>query len=1047
MQDVDVLPKGAVLEADMDFSQRDIFRELGEAYPGVDFSDGFRDAKTIKALRAQGYKPATNSTHKEGSTFDIRAFPSMSLKEGADDLRKRFPKANILYGDANHRDHVHVEFPGYTGAPTLGKTAQKVGADNPIDELPEGAVLEQDVDKGIVNPEQRGGLPKGTQVELNANKDSNPVFDREKWLMDNMGLTSNQEEQLTAWLNMNKGNKALNAQDIQNFYRTLNPNLDVPEDVIDMEAFHKGDREYVNFSHVKAEEAYRDRLQARLDRRQDEEGGDNNLEALADQGLASNLSDEVAGVGGGLGALTRGEEFSEGYTLARDTERLNLENAREEEGLLGTAAEIAGSVPTSILLPFAKAKSIGGLAAGGAVSGAAYGYGRGDGLGDSLGSAVIDAGIGSIAAPVAGKVLQKAGAKLFKSDKVDDVVEEVVEEAPPLTPEQKLEKAVEEVRPRRKEQDALNSEILSDKAKELFKAQQTMSGESGFFKSLNTLKGPLPKIEADSIRNQFSQEDIDSLYTVLKSGNLDPFEVVDAGRGLAKILGKDGFGAPTPSELKLLSEVFSPKLVADLMKIKPFKEQAKDFAGNALNLPRAIMSTLDLSAPLRQGVFMIGRKQFWKNWTTMFKSFGSEKAYASVMDNIAKSPNAALMRKHKLAITDLDGALADREEDFMSNWAEKIPVFGRAARASNRAYTAFLSKLRADVFDDLIEKSSKLGNDLRDDPKRVAGLAKYINNATGRGTLGSYEASAPLLNAVFFSPRMISARVSTLNPAYYVTMDPFVRKEAIRDLATFGAVASSVLTLANYSGAEVEIDPRSTNFGKIKIGDTRYDILGGFQQYLRFAAVVASNQTKKGSGEIKTLGEGYKPDTRATVVGKFARNKLSPPASYLADMLIGEDFLGEPFDPASGLAKRFVPMFLQDATEAFQEEGVVGLAKATPGAFGVGVSTYPTPRDSFGKVYSSKDTPDEVDNIVNELEDTTGKVAIGKPTKQYTTTDEDYDAYLEVSGGLIKQSLKDVVQGPEWAGATVQEKMEIIKEVKKEARKEARETLGLSKIK
>jgi hypothetical protein len=47
----------------------------------------------------------------------------------------------------------------------------------------------------------------------------------------------------------------------------------------------------------------------------------------------------------------------------------------------------------------------------------------------------------------------------------------------------------------------------------------------------------------------------------------------------------------------------------------------------------------------------------------------------------------------------------------------------------------------------------------------------------------------------------------------------------------------------------VEIDPRSTDFGKIKVGNIRWDIWGGFQQWVRVASQLATGERKTGKGK------------------------------------------------------------------------------------------------------------------------------------------------------------------------------------------------------
>lgn len=64
---------------------------------------------------------------------------------------------------------------------------------------------------------------------------------------------------------------------------------------------------------------------------------------LGKQGITFGLSDEAAGVGGGIANVLQGENFGEGYTSARDAERTKVEAARNALGWGGTALEFAGA--------------------------------------------------------------------------------------------------------------------------------------------------------------------------------------------------------------------------------------------------------------------------------------------------------------------------------------------------------------------------------------------------------------------------------------------------------------------------------------------------------------------------------------------------------------------------------------------------------------------------------------------------------------------------------------------------------------------------------
>lgn len=492
------------------------------------------------------------------------------------------------------------------------------------------------------------------------------------------------------------------------------------------------------------------------------------------------------------------------------------------------------------------------------------------------------------------------------------------------------------------QQKALYSAERGKRIQEAVKAGEEVGGETGYYAQLSKLKGELPKVEFETLRGKITQEHIDDLFSQInKSSLLNDFDKLTAQRGLTKLLGTEGGYLPNQSEIAKLREVFPKEFIDTLQAKRPLTSKLFEGTMEVLNLPRAVMASFDLSAPFRQGMFLVGRpKQFTPAFKDMFKYAFNEKAYHGMYDQIKTRPTYPLMKESKLSLTDLTASMIDREEKFMSNLGERIPIIGRGIHASNRAYTGFLNKLRADVFDDMLTKAKETGA-LERNPDVAKDIAKYVNSATGRGTLGELNKSMITLNAVFFSPRLMASRMNLINPAYYVKLDPFVRKEALKDLVKFGGLVSSILGLAKLGGADVEINPTSSDFGKMKIGNTRYDLWGGFQQYMVLASRLASGKmTYSTTGKEYELGAGYKPTTYLDIGWKFLQSKENPIFSYATKALSSPKTGTKQFNTNKEIIERFIPMVASDMYDLYSEKGGVGIPMATPGIFGVGVQTY-----------------------------------------------------------------------------------------------------------
>ena len=150
------------------------------------------------------------------------------------------------------------------------------------------------------------------------------------------------------------------------------------------------------------------------------------------------------------------------------------------------------------------------------------------------------------------------------------------------------------------------------------------------------------------------------------------------------------------------------------------------------------------------------------------------------------------------------------------------------------------------------------------------------------------------------------------------------------------------LTLLKVTGARVESNPPSSDFGKARFGNSRYDPWGGFQPLARYVAQILTGKRKTAAGDFVDVA-------RKDTEGRFAQSKLAPVPGLLVDYMRGKTILGDTADFMDAddigeqAANRLLPLFLQDVIEAALEAGHPGGAlRALPGVVGFGIQTFDT---------------------------------------------------------------------------------------------------------
>ncbi len=493
-------------------------------------------------------------------------------------------------------------------------------------------------------------------------------------------------------------------------------------------------------------------------------------------------------------------------------------------------------------------------------------------------------------------------------------------------------------------------------------------GRQTFLKAGVALKG---QMKPDVIPPQMTETDINNLFNMAAkaklasgTGKVNRGVTYDLQDALNKMFGLDPanpgkYVRPQPHQIDLMAKVYGDDVGKALMNARSWSDKAFDRLMSVSNIPRVMQTTVDHSTVLRQNFILTASHpvKAARNVVESMKSLKSPEIAEASM-KIRRESRFYDDAINKLGIEDIPmgeekafAPLSAMEESFQTRVTitknKTLRALLTPARLSERIYTLYGNLQRLDVAYGVMENMEKAG--LYADwiaSGRATNFGQLINWASGRGSLPKFMSGkgAVVMNSILYSPRLIASRVEypfkAAQTIFSKSTPAPIRKEAIRQVVATVGAGASILALIKQSGvADVELDPRSSDFGKIRIGNTRIDYWGGFIQYARFFAQLAKNERKVvGSGEITGLN-------RLRTSEYFVRGKLAPAPALVIDLLAGQTYMGEEFKATPEFTKeqveqRLVPLFMQDCLDAIRTEGWVGGFVALPGFFGVGITSY-----------------------------------------------------------------------------------------------------------
>ncbi len=393
---------------------------------------------------------------------------------------------------------------------------------------------------------------------------------------------------------------------------------------------------------------------------------------------------------------------------------------------------------------------------------------------------------------------------------------------------------------------------------------------------------------------------------------------------------------------------FDIAIMKDQMARRNFAKKSIDVVGDVLGTTRALVTGIDASGiGIQNLVAMVAHpRSAAKALPASFGDFVSAKNQERWLASVHNSKLYPLAQKAGLDITEPQSLKSSQKEEvFTHNLLDKrIRFKGKdyiiskyTTKPFERIFTGLGNRMRWNLWARGVEKLTEEGYTWEKHPEQFQSLATILNTETGRGKLHpQIDKAYNLISAGIWSPRLMASRLNIIGlgdlgnmimggkKGYYGGLTPKMREYAIKDFSKFAVFVGGLTALAGMTFADdTDFDPRRPTFGSFEADGKRYNLFGGFTQYVRLPV----KMIRSGEG----VGNEFKKSGQLKTGLRFLWSKSTPIVSMAAGWGNKDrwgtprDYMGQPMTASGSLESVLVPLSIRGIAQGIKKEGAGSL--------------------------------------------------------------------------------------------------------------------------